>query len=75
MVIPSIQKLLPVFNFIITSTALDFQVSILHPWHHQLDQDLNHLHREQEMKLDEYEELRMEHIKNIEQYLVKLNID
>jgi hypothetical protein len=75
MVISIMQKFLPIFNFIITSTALGFQISILHPWHHQLDQDLNSLQRHQEATLYEYEELRMPNIKNIEEYLAKLNND
>jgi hypothetical protein len=75
MVIPILQKFLPVVNFVVASTALGFQVSVLHPWHNQLDKDLSGLQHQQETKLHEYEQLRMHNIKNIEEYLVKLNID
>jgi len=63
MVISIMQKLLPVLNFFITSTALDFQISVLHPWYHQ------------QATLHEYEDVKMQNIKNIEEYLVKFNID
>jgi len=75
MVIAIIQQFLPLLNFVITSTALGFQISVLHPWHHQLDEDLNDLQCHQEATLHEYEEVRLTNIKNIEEYLVKLNID
>lgn len=75
MVISIIEKFLPVLNFVITSTALGFQISVLHPWHHQLDQDLNGLQHHQEATLHEYEVVKMQNIKNIEEYLVKMNID
>jgi len=75
MVIPILQKFLPMVNFVVASAALGFQVSVLHPWHNQLDKDLSGLQHKQETKLHEYEQLRMHNIKNIEEYLVKLNID
>jgi hypothetical protein len=75
MVISIIQKLLPLLNFVIASTAFGFQASVLHPWHHRLDQDLNSLQHHQEAILHEYEEVKMPNIKNIEEYLIKFNID
>jgi hypothetical protein len=75
MVPPIIQKFLPVFNFVIASTALGFQVSVLYPWHNQLEKDFSGLQHQQETKLHEYHELRMQNIKNIESYLSKLNLE
>jgi hypothetical protein len=75
MVHPIIQKFLPVFNFVIASTALGFQVTVLYPWHHQLEKDFTVLQHRQETKLHEYHELRMQNIKNIETYLSKLNLE
>jgi hypothetical protein len=75
MVIPIIQKFLPVFNFVIASTALGFQVSVLYPWHNQLEKDFSGLQHQQETKLHEYHELKMQNIKNIEAYLSKLNLE
>ncbi len=75
MVPPIIQKILPVFNFVIASTALGFQVTVLYPWHNQLEKDFSGLQHQQETKLHEYHELRMQNIKNIETYLCKLNLE
>ena len=74
--VPSIiQKFLPVFNFLIASTALGFQVTVLYPWHNQLEKDFSGLQHQQETKLHEYHELRMQNIKNIDVYLSKLNLE
>jgi hypothetical protein len=75
MVPPIIQKILPVFNFVIASTALGFQVTVLYPWHNQLEKDFSGLQHQQETKLHEYHELKMRNIKNIESYLSKLNLE
>ncbi|UJR14496.1 hypothetical protein I4U23_001492 [Adineta vaga] len=75
MVPPLVQKFLPIFNFFIASTALGFQVTVLYPWHNQLEKDFNGLQHQQETKLHEYHELRMQNIKNIEAYLSKLTLD
>lgn len=75
MIPPIIQKFLPVFNFVIASTALGFQVAVLYPWHTQLEKDFSGLQHKQETKLHEYHELKMENIRNIENYLSKLNLD
>jgi hypothetical protein len=75
MVLPIIQKFLPIFNFVIASTALGFQVTVLYPWHNQLEKDFNGLQHQQETKLHEYHELKMRNIKNIESYLSKLNLE
>lgn len=75
MVPPLLQKFLPVFNFVIASSALCFQMAVLYPWHNQLDKDFTGLQHNQNTKFHEYHELRMENIKNIERYLSKLNLD
>ena len=75
MVPPIIQKFLPIFNFFIASTALGFQVTVLYPWHNQLEKDFNGLQHQQETKLHEYHMLKMRNIKNIETYLSKLNLE
>jgi hypothetical protein len=43
-----ISKLLPVVNFIITSTAFAFQTKVLYPYHNNLDKKFDTL----EKKLD-----------------------
>lgn len=75
MIPPIIQKILPIFNFVIATTALGFQVTVLYPWHNQLEKDFTGLQHQQDTKLHEYHELRMQNIKNIERYLNKLNVE
>jgi len=75
MVNPLIQKYLPFVNFIIASIALGFQVTVLYPWHYELQQEFNELQKQQETKLRQYHELKMQTIKNIEEHLVKLRKD
>jgi hypothetical protein len=70
-----IQKYLPFINFIIASIALGFQVTVLYPWHYELQQEFNELQKQQETKLRQYHELKMQTIKNIEEHLVKLRKD
>jgi hypothetical protein len=61
-----IQKYLPFVNFIIALVALDSQITVLYPWHYEL---------QQEEKLRQYHQLKMQTIKNIEDQLVKLRIE
>ncbi|UJR14491.1 hypothetical protein I4U23_001487 [Adineta vaga] len=75
MIPPILQKLLPVLSFVIASAALGFQVTVLYPWHHQLEKDFSGLSNQQKTKLHEYHEVRMQNIKNIEMYLSKLNLE
>jgi len=72
MVNPTVRKLLPIVNFVIATAALGFQVSVLYPWHHQLEKRFNEMQHQQENKLAEYHQLKMDIIKNIEQNLNKL---
>jgi hypothetical protein len=72
MVNPTVRKLLPIVNFVIATAALGFQVSVLYPWHHQLELRFNEMQHQQENKLEEYHQLKMETIKSIEQNLNKL---
>jgi hypothetical protein len=74
MVNPTVRKLLPIVNFVIASAALGFQVSVLYPWHHQLEKRFDEMQFQQETKLAEYHQLKMDTIKNIEQNLNKLQI-
>jgi hypothetical protein len=69
---PLVQKYLPFINFIIGTIALGFQVTVLYPWHYELQQEFNELQKQQEAKLLQYHELKMQTIKNIEENLTKL---
>ncbi len=74
MVNPTVRKMLPIVNFVIATAALAFQVTILYPWHHQLEKRFNEMQDVQENRLKEYHELKMETIKNIESNLNKLQL-
>ena len=52
---------LPIFNFVIASTALTFQMSVLYPWHLQLDHDFEKMKLENEAKLLEYQKESSQH--------------
>jgi hypothetical protein len=36
-------KHLPLANFIVASSALTFQVTVLHPWHNELSQQIKEI--------------------------------
>ena len=36
--LPRFLSKLPIFNFVVATTALGFQVAVLYPWHHELSQ-------------------------------------
>lgn len=74
MVNPFLRKFVPLVNFVIASSALVFQVFVLYPWHHQLEKEFHELRQQQETKLEEYHQLKMETMKNIEQNLTKLSV-
>ncbi|CAF0838570.1 unnamed protein product [Adineta steineri] len=67
-----LQKYLPFINFLIASAALGFQINVLYPWHHELQKEFNKLQKQQEDKLQQYHDLKMQTIKNIEENLAKL---
>jgi hypothetical protein len=60
-------------NFVIATAALGFQVMVLYPWHHQLEKEFHELQHQQETKLEEYHQLKMQTMKNIEENLTKLH--
>jgi hypothetical protein len=39
----NINKLVPIINLVISSTALGFQIRVLYPWHNDLDKKFNDL--------------------------------
>ena len=41
-----ITRTISMLNFVITSTALTFQITVLYPWHKQLDESFEALKRE-----------------------------
>jgi hypothetical protein len=66
---PKITKLLPYINFTVATAALTFQVTVLYPWHHLLEQELHQLKGEQNEKLLEFHRLKLERMNTIESKL------
>ncbi|CAF1136097.1 unnamed protein product [Adineta ricciae] len=62
-------------RLVITSSSYGFQVSVLYPWHYELQQEFNELQIQQDAKLRQYHELKMQTIKNIEENLTKLRLE
>jgi hypothetical protein len=58
-------RYLPITSFIVGSTALIFQTTVLYPWHHELDAEfkkLKELKEHQDQKLEEYNSKKMDKI-------------
>ncbi|WWC69086.1 uncharacterized protein I206_103022 [Kwoniella pini CBS 10737] len=49
-----IPRALPYINFIVASSALLFQTTVLYPWHHILSDDFEKLKAEQARQLEEH---------------------
>ncbi|RAL08065.1 uncharacterized protein BO97DRAFT_228637 [Aspergillus homomorphus CBS 101889] len=56
-------------NFVIASSALCFQVFVLYPWHHKLEDDFKQLKSEHLRLLKENEEGRVKELKSIKEHL------
>ncbi|KAF2427192.1 hypothetical protein EJ08DRAFT_366979 [Tothia fuscella] len=52
-------------NFVIATSALGFQVFVLYPWHHKLDEDFKELKQEFLQKTRENEEARVTELRAI----------
>jgi len=66
-------RLLPITSFVVGSTALLFQTTVLYPWHNELDTEfkrLKELKEQQDRKLEEYNSKKMDKIHELE---AKLN--
>ena len=59
-------------NFVIASSALAFQVFVLYPWHHRLDEDFEDLKNEHLRVLHVGEVERAKELKGIREALDKL---
>ena len=61
-----ITRVLPYINFTVASVALTFQVTVLYPWHHLLEVELQQLKGEQNQKLLEFHRLKLERLNLID---------
>jgi hypothetical protein len=58
-------RFLPITSFIVGSSALTFQITVLYPWHHELDNEfkkLKQLKEDQDKKFEEYNSKKMDKI-------------
>jgi hypothetical protein len=69
---PIFTKGVSLTNFVIASSALGFQVFVLYPWHHQLDNEFKRLKEEHLQIMRTGEEARRDELKNINEQLQKL---
>ena len=65
-----IGKVLPYVNFVVAVSALTFQMTVLYPWHIQLDDDFVKLKHDQVENLTEFHHLKVQKLNEIEQALV-----
>ncbi|KAG0228086.1 hypothetical protein BGW42_002436 [Actinomortierella wolfii] len=65
-------KLLTLVNFVIGSAALSFQVGVLYPWHHQLDDEFKELEKNHERRLQLFHDRKWEKLKEIDTKLESL---
>lgn len=69
------KRYLPITSFIVSCTALTFQLTVLFPWHHELDAEFKRLKQvkeHQDQKLEEYNTKKMLKIEELEGKLVYL---
>ncbi|KAJ7608612.1 hypothetical protein DFH06DRAFT_1245925 [Mycena polygramma] len=66
---PRARQLLPYVNFVVATSALVFQTTVLYPWHHQLDAAFHVLKDEQARMLREYHEVKVQRFSELERRL------
>lgn len=69
------KRYLPITSFVVSCTALTFQLTVLFPWHHELDAEFKRLKQvkeHQDQKLEEYNTKKMLKIEELEGKLVYL---
>jgi hypothetical protein len=67
-----LNKYLPAVNFAIGTTALVFQMTVLYPWHNQLDKDFKELEQRHVETLEAYHKVKLEHLATIEESTKRL---
>jgi hypothetical protein len=65
-IVRPILRYLPVFNFVVASSALAFQITVLYPWHNELDREFHVLKRSHEKKLKEFHILKVQQMSEME---------
>ena len=58
-------RYLPITSFMVGASALTFQLTVLYPWHNELDKEfmmLKELKEQQDKKFEEYNAKKMDRI-------------
>jgi hypothetical protein len=66
-------KRLTIVNFFISSSALAFQISVLYPWHMQLDKEFKELRDKHEKTLNDFHEIKVTKMNTIEHKISQLH--
>lgn len=67
-------RILPALSFTIGTTALLFQMTVLYPWHIELDEEFQVLKQSQQDQLDYYHKNRLEKLDEINERVDSLII-
>ncbi|KAJ7671733.1 hypothetical protein B0H17DRAFT_1085035 [Mycena rosella] len=60
------RQFLPYVNFVVASTALAFQTTVLYPWHYQLDNAFHVLKDDQAEMLRNYHDVKIQRFGELE---------
>ncbi|KAJ7148955.1 hypothetical protein C8R43DRAFT_1007773, partial [Mycena crocata] len=59
-------------NFVVATTALAFQTTVLYPWHHELDHAFQGLKHQQAGMLKEYHDAKIQRFSDLERRMEEL---
>lgn len=62
-------RFLPTLNFLIGSSALGFQLTVLYPWHEELDKEFKALEKTQQQKLRRFHEMKTQKLDEMDRKL------
>lgn len=59
-------RFLPTLNFLIGSSALGFQMTVLYPWHEELDKEFKALEKTQKQELRKFHEMKLQKLDELD---------
>lgn len=62
-------RFLPTLNFLIGSSALGFQMTVLYPWHEELDKEFKALEKTQQQELRRFHEMKIQKLDELDRKL------
>ena len=65
-------KFLPIFNFAIGTVALTFQMTVLYPWHQQLEEEFQELKKVQQQELYKFHQLKVSKLLDMDGKISKI---